>query len=89
MQDEPRTGPDGKLRIRAAAIAGADERWLVQETGQAAVRAFEQWVMHIQQGTRAPENIALGLDLTAIVEAANRSDAAGVRVDLDSLEHAT
>ena len=44
--------------------------------------------MRIQQGTRATENLELGRDLTAIVEAANRSDATGARVDLDALEHA-
>jgi hypothetical protein len=68
-------------------MAGVDERWLVQETGQAAPRAFEQWVMHIEHGTRAPENLELGRDLTAIVEAANRSDATGQVVLLDAMEH--
>ena len=87
-EDDPWTGPDGKLRIWSAGNAGAGEHWVVEEPGNAMPRAFDQWVTHIQQGTRATENIALGLDLTAIVEAANRSDAAGVRVDLDSLEHA-
>jgi hypothetical protein len=44
--------------------------------------------MHIEHGTRATENLELGRDLTAIVEAANRSDVTGARVDLDVLEHA-
>ena len=87
-EDSARTGADGKLRIRAGGIAGADEHWLVEEPGNAAPKAFDQWVTHIHHGTRATENIGLGLDLTAIVEAANRSDATGVRVDLDALEHA-
>jgi hypothetical protein len=32
---------------------------------------FAQWVAHVQAGTTAPENVAL--DLSALVEAVNRS----------------
>jgi predicted dehydrogenase len=82
------TGPDGKLRIRSAAIEGAATGWLVREPPAASPPAFDQWVRHIQQGTRATENIALARDLTALVEAAYRSAATGQLVRLDSLEHA-
>jgi len=48
--------------------------------------AFDQWVAHIQQGTRATENIAAALDLTALMEAANASAAGGRAVALASLD---
>lgn len=75
-------GPDGKLHIRCDGIAGAQRGWLVQELPPAPPPAFDQWVAHIQQGTRDTENIAIGLDLTAIVEAATRSAAEGQLVRL-------
>jgi 1,5-anhydro-D-fructose reductase (1,5-anhydro-D-mannitol-forming) len=39
--------------------------------------AFEQWVSHIQHGTRADDNIARAVDLTRLVGAANRAAAEG------------
>jgi 1,5-anhydro-D-fructose reductase (1,5-anhydro-D-mannitol-forming) len=81
-------GPDGKLRIRSANVEGAADAWLLREVTGAAPKAFDQWVTHMRQGSRATENIALGLDLTAMVEAANRSAATGQVVRLDALEHA-
>ena len=79
-------GPDGKLRIRSDNVAGAERQWLVRNLPPAPPLAFDQWVSHIQHGTRATENIALGLDLSAIVEAATRSAAGGQLVRLDTLE---
>lgn len=72
-------GPEGKLLLRSAKIDGA--QWIAQEvTTPAAPKPFDQWVAHIQEGTRAAENIALGLDLTALVEAAYRSADSGQMV---------
>ncbi len=79
-------GPDGKLHIRSDNVAGAERQWLVRELPAALPPAFDEWVTHIQRGTRATENITLALDLTAIVEAATRSAATGQRVRLDELE---
>jgi predicted dehydrogenase len=74
-------GPDGRLYLRSAKTEPA--RWLAQDvTTPAAPKAFDQWVMHIQQGTKARENIALGLDLSALIEAAYRSAATGQAVKL-------
>lgn len=47
--------------------------------------AFDQWVAHIGQGSRAMENIAAALDLTALMEAANAAAASGCAVALASL----
>ena len=80
-ENAPNASPDAKLRIRDANHAG----WQLQDLGPALPTAFDQWVAHMQQGTRATDYTVLGLDLTAIVEAANRSDATGTRVDLPPL----
>ncbi len=82
------SGPDGKLHIRSDNVAGAERQWLVQDLPAAPPAAFDQWVTHIQRGTRASENIATALDLTAIVEAATRSALTGQMVLLDDLERA-
>jgi 1,5-anhydro-D-fructose reductase (1,5-anhydro-D-mannitol-forming) len=79
-------GPDGKLHIRSDAVEGAEHQWLVRDVPDALPEAFDEWVNHIQRGTRATENIAIALDLTAIVEAATRSASTGQLVPLDTLE---
>ncbi|WDF51170.1 Gfo/Idh/MocA family oxidoreductase [Paenibacillus sp. KACC 21273] len=62
---------DEKLWLRA----GDDTAW--QEVTIPADRetAFEQWVAHIQNGTKATENIGLAVDLTRLVQASNQSAA--------------
>jgi len=47
--------------------------------------AFEQWIMHIQQGTVATENIQIAVDLSAMMEAANQSARTNQGVRLDRL----
>lgn len=81
-------GPDGKLHIRSVNVIGAERQWLMREVPAAPPPAFDQWVAHIQRGTRADENIVIGLDLTAIVEAATRSAHTGQMVLLDALDRA-
>ncbi len=80
------TSPDGKLHLISTKNASVD--WQVLDAADAAPKWFDQWVTHIQQGTRADENIALGLDLSAMIEAAYRSANTGQSVRLDTLEHA-
>lgn len=80
-------GPDGRLHIHCADSTGGAAQWVVQEvTTTAPPKAFSQWVAHIQQGTQATENVAIGTDLTALIEASNRSVATGQTVRLDALE---
>ncbi|MDQ5853537.1 MAG: Gfo/Idh/MocA family oxidoreductase [Chloroflexota bacterium] len=87
--NEAHAGPDGKLRMLHANTTGAAPQWLVQEVqASARPKAFNQWVTHIQQGTRARANMALGIDLTAVIEAAYRSAATGQSVRIADLEHA-
>lgn len=85
----PAAGPDGHLHLRSPHVPGAETQWLAQAiTVPAAPEAFDAWVAHIQHGTTATENIQLGLDLSALVEAANRSAATGQAVRLDELPRA-
>ncbi|HEY7414387.1 MAG TPA: Gfo/Idh/MocA family oxidoreductase [Ktedonobacteraceae bacterium] len=46
---------------------------------------FQQWVTHIQQGTTAQENVQIAIDLSLLVEAANRSARDNQPVLLDSI----
>jgi 1,5-anhydro-D-fructose reductase (1,5-anhydro-D-mannitol-forming) len=47
--------------------------------------AFDQWVGHIQNGTEATDNITMAVDLTRLMEAANRSVTEKRAVQLDEL----
>lgn len=82
------SGPDGRLHIRSDVVEGAEHDWLVRDVPDALPPAFDEWVAHIQRGTRASENIAFALDLTAIIEAATRSASTGQLVRLDALKRA-
>lgn len=58
-------------------VSGHGGQWSEVPVPEAAPTAFEQFVRHIQQGTKATENVEIGLDLTRLMEAANRSAASG------------
>jgi predicted dehydrogenase len=45
---------------------------------------FEAWVRHIVDGTSPADNIAMALDLTALVDATNRSVATGAAVTIQA-----
>jgi len=72
--------PDGKLLV-----SGADWSWEELPIGGRLPFAFDQWIDHIKDGTEAAENVAYARDLTALMEAANRSAAEGRAVRLDEL----
>ena len=67
--------PEGSLRIRSAEVGTpAPSQWSVWTDIPPDLPApFSQWVTHIQQGTRARENIQAAIDLSRLMEAANRS----------------
>jgi predicted dehydrogenase len=67
--------PEAKLLVRSHLMgAMADQQWQEVSTVPAdRPLAFDQWIEHIQQGTNATENIQMARDLTALMEAANRS----------------
>jgi predicted dehydrogenase len=73
--------PEAQLLVRS----GQDTQWQAAEVPGDLPSAFHQWVGHIQNGTTATENIAMALDLTKLMEAANRSVAENRPVRLDEL----
>ena len=78
--------PDGILRIRSA-VAGAPgtSQWSVwTDIPPDLPTPFSQWVTHIQQGTRARENIQAAIDLSRLMEAANRSATMNQPILLDA-----
>jgi predicted dehydrogenase len=78
--------PDDRLLVRDPATAPRAGGWVAREDLPAdGPSPFAQWIAHIQDGTRATENVALALDLSALAEAANRSAAEGRAVGLDDV----
>ncbi|WP_172249580.1 Gfo/Idh/MocA family protein [Saccharibacillus deserti] len=64
--------PENKLLLRSKRDTSASE-WTEQSLPENRESAFEQWVRHIQEGTTASENVAAAIELTRLMEAANRS----------------
>lgn len=77
--------PEPRLLVRtpAADTDAAWDEWPIPESGPT---PFEQWVTHINEGTKATENVALALDLTGLVDAADRSAHSGRSVQIESAE---
>ncbi|HLG62502.1 MAG TPA: hypothetical protein VKY19_11255 [Ktedonosporobacter sp.] len=78
--------PDDKIRIRGAHInrpAGGWNVWTAVPPDQPT--ALQQWVDHIQQGTRPQENTQIAVDLSMLMEAANLSAQRSQPVRLDAL----
>lgn len=75
--------PEEKILVRSN--SESDKGWTEVPVGDRLPFAFDSWVGHIQEGTEATENIGIALDLTRLMEAANRSAAEGRSVALSSL----
>jgi 1,5-anhydro-D-fructose reductase (1,5-anhydro-D-mannitol-forming) len=75
--------PEPRLLVRDVS-ADEDAGWTELPIPASGPSPFEQWVRHILDGTEATENIAMALDLTALVDAANRSALAGAAVAIDA-----
>ena len=66
---------DDRLLVRSSLVENG-QQWLTWPDRPAELlSAFKQWVTHIQQDTVASANIAMALDLTQLMEAANQSAA--------------
>lgn len=77
--------PHDTLYVRSPQIDNG-ELWETEHTLPAnQPSAFQQWIAHIQQGTTATANIQMAVDLSALMEAANRSAAQKQPVRLDTL----
>ena len=81
-QELPAQKPDAKLLLQRA----GERTWSEVAVPEDAPSAFDQWVGHIQQGTTATANIQAALDLTKLMEAANRSAARGAKIQIADLK---
>jgi 1,5-anhydro-D-fructose reductase (1,5-anhydro-D-mannitol-forming) len=77
--------PEPRLLVRSPAggAGDADAGWDERPVPEDGPTPFDQWVTHIQDGTTATENIALSLDLTTLVHAADRSALTGRSVTIE------
>jgi predicted dehydrogenase len=82
-------GTDGSLfygtpypRLLRRTSRNGSEAWAEISIAPDAPSPFEQWVRHIEDGSKADENIALAVDLTTLMEAALRSARTGETVRL-------
>jgi predicted dehydrogenase len=71
-------------RLLVSPTTDQEGPWSERPVPEDAPSPFEQWIGHIVDGTDATENVALALDLTTLVAAANRSAATGTAVALES-----
>jgi predicted dehydrogenase len=74
--------PDPRLLVRDT-TAAREATWDELPIPASGPSPFEQWIGHIVEGRTATENIALALDLTVLVDAANRSALSGAAVPID------
>jgi predicted dehydrogenase len=74
--------PDARLLI-GSGPRRSEDAWTELPLPASAQSPFDQWVTHIEQGTTATENIALAVELTTLMDAANRSAATGETIKLE------
>jgi predicted dehydrogenase len=77
--------PEARLLVRTDTDGGDEPAWTELPIPPSGPTPFEQWVGHIVAGTTATENIALALDLTALVDAADRSARTGTTVAIETM----
>ena len=65
--------PEDKLLLRSNKAEDSGNGWLEVPLLENSESAFEQWVSHIQNNTLAVDNIEMAVELTRLLEAANRS----------------
>ena len=79
--------PDEKLLLRTSNPAKeAANAWVEQPLPAKRESAFEQWINHIKNDTTADENIAIAVELTKLMEAANQSAREQRSIRLDELQ---
>jgi len=67
-------------RLLVGTVADGERQWVERTVPDDGPTPFQQWVRHVQEGTVATENLTLALDLTRLVDAANRAAATGTTV---------
>nr|WP_145402448.1 Gfo/Idh/MocA family oxidoreductase [Paenibacillus xylanexedens] len=78
--------PEDKLLIRTKEGEKQYNEWTEFPVAESVESAFNQWVSHIQQDTEATENMDMAMELTRLMEAANRSAKEGRRIALVELD---
>ncbi|MGQ8875326.1 Gfo/Idh/MocA family protein [Paenibacillus sp. TSA_86.1] len=78
--------PEPKLLIRTKAAEGQYTDWTELPVAENMESAFNQWVTHIQQDTEDSTNINMAMELTRLMEAANRSAKEARRIALTELQ---
>jgi predicted dehydrogenase len=73
--------PEAKMLVKSNP-QGRDDKWTELPLPERAEGPFAQWVRHIEEGTVATDNIALAVDLTTLMDAANRSARTGRTVEV-------
>jgi 1,5-anhydro-D-fructose reductase (1,5-anhydro-D-mannitol-forming) len=82
-------GTDGSLfygtpepRLLCRTSSDGSDTWTEVPIPEDAPSPFEQWIGHIEDGSKAVENLAMAVDLTTLMEAAMRSARTGETVRL-------
>lgn len=78
--------PEAKLLLKTSAGTDGEPQWSEWSLPDNRESAFHQWVRHIQENTSADENVAAALELTRLMEAANRSVKESRLIRLEELE---
>lgn len=65
--------PEDKLLLKSNNAENEGKAWIEVSQRSRRESAFEQWVGHIQNGTVARSNLQMAVELTRLMEAANRS----------------
>ncbi|MDP9698024.1 putative dehydrogenase [Paenibacillus intestini] len=78
--------PDSTLLIRTKVAEGQYTDWTELPVAENVESAFNQWVGHIQNDTEDSANINMAMELTRLIEAANRSAKEGKRIALTELQ---
>lgn len=77
--------PEEKLLLKTNKATGASSSWTEITLEDNRKGAFHQWIGHLQNDTRADDNIQIATELTALVESANRSAKEGRVVALSEV----
>ncbi len=75
--------PEPRLLMRSGSRDGGDP-WTELPIPDSGPTPFESWVLNILEDTVATENVSLALDLTILVDAANRSALTGTAIRVEA-----
>lgn len=74
--------PEEKILLRSNKAVDSGKGWLEVPLPDHRESAFEQWIDHIKNNTFAVDNIQMAVELTRLIEAANRSVSEGCMIPI-------